>query len=73
MSTPRRELSSRLYHAALRRPSAERTSFLKSACRRDCALQQEVQSLLRNDPQRDSSSVHHPRFWDMGVYHLPRW
>lgn len=35
-----------IYHAALDRPSDERTSFLEQACSGDTALQREVKSLL---------------------------
>ena len=50
METPRRELISRLYHAALERPPAERSAFLKDACSGDTALQEELESLLRHEP-----------------------
>ena len=35
-----------LYHAALKRPPAERAAFLAASCGDDAALQQEVESLL---------------------------
>ena len=50
METPRRELISRLYHAALERRPAERSAFLKEACAGDTALQEELDSLLRHGP-----------------------
>ena len=50
METPRWELISHLYHAALERPPAERGAFLKDACTGDAALQQELESLLRYEP-----------------------
>ena len=50
METARRELISRLYHAALERPPAERNAFLKDACSGDTALQEELESLLRHEP-----------------------
>ncbi len=37
---------SRVYHAALERPPAERAAFLNEACIGDDALRQEVESLL---------------------------
>ena len=49
METPRRELVSHLYHAALERPATERSAFLNDACKGDLALQQELESLLRYD------------------------
>ena len=49
METPRRELVSHLYHAALERPATERSRFLNDACKGDLALQQELESLLRYD------------------------
>ena len=50
METPRRELLSRLYHAVLECPPAERSAFLKDACAGDPALQRELESLLRHEP-----------------------
>ena len=47
METPRRELVSHLYHAALERPATERSRFLNDACKGDLAMQQEIESLLR--------------------------
>jgi hypothetical protein len=49
MSTPRRELISQLFHAALQRPSAERSAFLREACEDDPDLQKELESLLPYD------------------------
>ena len=50
METPRWELISHLYDAALERPPAERGAFLKDACAGDAALKQELESLLRHEP-----------------------
>ena len=50
METPRRELLSRLYHAALECPPEERSAFLKDACAGDATLQGELESLLRYEP-----------------------
>jgi serine/threonine protein kinase/Tol biopolymer transport system component len=50
MGTPRRELLSRLYHAASECPPEERSAFLKNACAGDAALQRELESLLRHEP-----------------------
>jgi predicted ATPase len=40
-----------IYHAALDRPSDERSSFLEQACSGDAALQREVRSLLNADAE----------------------
>jgi serine/threonine protein kinase/Tol biopolymer transport system component len=45
----RRDRISDLYHAALKRPSAERSGFLADACGDDEALRHEVESLLAYD------------------------
>ena len=50
METARRELLSRLYHAALECPPGERSAFLKDACAGDPSLQRELESLLRHEP-----------------------
>ena len=50
MQTARRELLSRLYHAALECPPGERSAFLKDACTGDASLQRELESLLRHEP-----------------------
>ena len=49
MTHDRWERISQLYHAALIREPAARTSFLDSACAGDVELQAEVQSLLERD------------------------
>jgi predicted Ser/Thr protein kinase len=49
MGTHRQKLISHLYHAALARPPEERGAFLKSACKGDHTLEQELESLLRYD------------------------
>jgi predicted ATPase/serine/threonine protein kinase len=46
MSPQRFQRVREIYHAALDRPSDERSSFLEQACSGDGALQQEVKSLL---------------------------
>lgn len=38
-----------LYHAALKRPPADRSAFLAASCGDDAALRQEVESLLAYD------------------------
>ena len=38
-----------LYHAALKRPPAERSAFLAASCGDDAALRQEVESRLAYD------------------------
>ena len=43
-----------IYHAALDRPSDERSSFLEQACSGDAALQREVRSLLDADAEAGS-------------------
>src|SRR6202453_666642 len=43
-----------IYHAALDRPSDERSSFLEQACSGDAALQREVRSLLNADAEAGS-------------------
>jgi protein kinase-like protein len=44
------ELISDLFHAALRCPPEDRPAFLRQACGHDSALQEEIESLLRRDP-----------------------
>ena len=51
MSPQRFQRVREIYHAALDRPSDERSSFLEQACSGDAALQQEVQSLLKADAE----------------------
>ena len=53
MDTPRPEKISRLYHAALERPAAERGAFLKQACEGDEALRREVESLLSYESETE--------------------
>ena len=47
METPRRDLITHLYHAALERAPERRRAFLEEACDGDEALRREVESLLQ--------------------------
>ena len=49
-----------LYHAALKRPPADRSAFLAASCGDDAALRQEVESLLAYDGLRHSSKCRPP-------------
>ncbi len=49
METPRRDLITRLYHAALERAPERRRAFLEGACDGDEALRREVESLLQHE------------------------
>ena len=72
METPRRELVSHLYHAALERPATERSAFLNDACKGDLALQQELESLLRYDSAQHGFSNHRqPILWRMASRSRP--
>ena len=48
---PSRNLISDLSHRALERTVDERSAFLQEACGGDTALREELQSLLRYEPQ----------------------
>lgn len=54
MDAERAHRLEQLYHSALEHPDNERSAFLKSACGRDDALLEEIESLLAHDRQADS-------------------